>query len=196
MTKRKNETREEYLERCRAWEKEHRPNHWKERREYIKNYLKSYKNSQRYCCESLENVENYEKAKADNFKGWHCHHRLETHTTDGEKRLVDISMKELKALGMYWHRPANELLFIKDTEHIKLHNTGKYHTMSEEGRQRVGKLNSERLSKRVRCVETGEIFESAKKASEITSIKNICQAARGTRKTAGGYHWKYLEVTA
>lgn len=197
MTKRKNETREEYLERCRAWEKEHRPNRWKERREYTKNYLKSYKNNQKYCCESLENVENYEKAKADNFKGWHCHHRLETHTSDGEKRPVDISMKELKALGMYWRRPANELLFIKDAEHIKLHNTGKKgHPMSEEGRQRVGKLNSERLSKRVRCVETGEIFESAKKASEITSIKNICQAARGTRKTAGGYHWKYLEVTA
>jgi len=193
MTKRKNETREEYLERCRAWEKEHRPNRWKERREYIKNYLKSYKQHQRYCCESLENVENYEKAKADNFEGWHLHHRLETHTSDGEKRLVDISMKELKALGMYYHRPANELLFIKDTEHIKIHNTGKKgHSMSEEGKQRVRKINSERLSKKVRCVETGEIFESAKKASEITSIKNICNAARGARKTAGGYHWEYL----
>lgn len=89
MTKRKNETREEYLERCRDWEKEHRP-------------------------------------------------------------------------------------------------------MSEEERQRVGKLNSERQSKQVRCVETGEIFESAKKATEITSINDISYAARGLRKTAGGYHWEYL----
>lgn len=192
MTKRKNETREEYLERCRDWEKEHRPNRWKERREYLKNYRKSHKQHQRYCCESLENVENYEKAKADNFEGWHLHHRLETHTSDGEKRLVDISMKELKALGMYWYIPANELLFIKDTEHKKLHNTGKYHPMSEEERQRVGKLNSERQSKQVRCVETGEIFESAKKATEITSINDISYAARGLRKTAGGYHWEYL----
>ena len=31
-------------------------------------------------CKDYENIENYEKAKADNFIGWHCHHRLETHT--------------------------------------------------------------------------------------------------------------------
>ena len=29
---------------------------------------------QDYCCEPLENIENYDLAKADNFKGWHCHH--------------------------------------------------------------------------------------------------------------------------
>ena len=23
-------------------------------------------------CDNIENVENYEKAKADNFKGWQC----------------------------------------------------------------------------------------------------------------------------
>lgn len=59
--------------------------------------LKYYK---RYYCKDIENVENFEKAKADNFKGWHCHHRLETHNSDGERRLVDISHNELKALGM------------------------------------------------------------------------------------------------
>lgn len=30
-------------------------------------------------CKDYENIENYEKAKADNFKNWECHHRLETH---------------------------------------------------------------------------------------------------------------------
>lgn len=33
----------------------------------------------------IEKVENYEKAKADNFKGWDIHHRLETHTFDGKR---------------------------------------------------------------------------------------------------------------
>lgn len=32
----------------------------------------------RYCIE-IDNIENYEKAKADNFKEWCLHHRLETH---------------------------------------------------------------------------------------------------------------------
>ena len=35
--------------------------------------------NKRYC-KDYENIENYDKALADNFKGWHCHHRLETHT--------------------------------------------------------------------------------------------------------------------
>ena len=37
----------------------------------------------RYC-KNIENVENYEKALADNFVGWCLHHRLQTWTSDGE----------------------------------------------------------------------------------------------------------------
>lgn len=76
----------------------------------------------RYCCDDISNVENYELAKADDFKGWHLHHRFETHTSDGERRLVDISMDELKALGMYWNRPASELIYMRMKEHRVLHN--------------------------------------------------------------------------
>lgn len=45
-------------------------------------------NYKRYC-KNYQDIENYEKAKADNFKGWVPHHRLETHNSDGERRLVD-----------------------------------------------------------------------------------------------------------
>lgn len=187
MTKRKNETREEYLERCRIWEKEHRPNRWKERREH-----------QMYCCESLENVENYEKAKADNFEGWHLHHRLETHTSDGKKRLVDISMKELKALGMYWHRPANELLFIKATEHIKLHNTGKKGLKcSDETKKKIAESNRNNPKlhcKKVRCIETNTVYPSIGEAERVNGIHHgdISSVCHGKRLTAGGYHWELV----
>ena len=30
-----------------------------------------------FYCKDYENIENYEKALADNFKGWDCHHRKE-----------------------------------------------------------------------------------------------------------------------
>ena len=78
-----------------------------------------------YYCDDIENVENYEKAKADNFIGWDCHHRLETHNSDGKRRIVDISYKELIALGVYWHRPSSELIFLMRKEHLYLHNKGK-----------------------------------------------------------------------
>ena len=70
-----------------------------------------------YYCKDIENVENYEAAKKDDFIGWHCHHRLETHTPDGKRREVDIGYKELKALGLYYNRPAEELIFLTSREH-------------------------------------------------------------------------------
>lgn len=36
-------------------------------------------------CKNYQYIENYEKALADNFKGWLCHHRLETYNSDGER---------------------------------------------------------------------------------------------------------------
>lgn len=80
----------------------------------------------------LENIENYELAKADNFIGWECHHRLETHTSDGERRLVDISKSELIALGMYYNRPASELMFMRHSEHTKLHHLGRKCTVEHK----------------------------------------------------------------
>ena len=92
-----------------------------------------------YCCDNIECVENYEAAKKDNFKGWHCHHRLETHNSDGERRLVDITKKELIALGIYWHRPASELIFLTTLEHYRLHRKGK--TFSEETKAKLSAAN-------------------------------------------------------
>lgn len=59
-------------------------------------------------CKDYENIENYDKAKVDNFVGWDCHHRLETHNSDGVRRLIDISAAELKALDMYYNRPSSK----------------------------------------------------------------------------------------
>ena len=64
-----------------------------------------------YCLE-FSKIENYEKAKAEDFKGWHCHHRLEKEHT----------RKELIELGLYFNRPAEELIFLTNREHIALHN--------------------------------------------------------------------------
>ena len=64
-----------------------------------------------------ELIENYEKAAADEFKGWMLHHRLEC-TLDGE---YAHSAEELKRLGMYYNRPYYELIYLTNSEHSKLH---------------------------------------------------------------------------
>lgn len=65
----------------------------------------------------LELIENYDKAKADNFRGWIIHHRLEL-TINGEHALTQ---KELKRLKMYYHRPYYELIYLTRAEHAALH---------------------------------------------------------------------------
>ena len=60
------------------------------------------------------------------------------------------------------------------------------------------------ICKNVRCIETGQIFENARKASEwVSFIKeygyNKCdsdkikQCCRGKQKTSYGYHWEFVK---
>lgn len=79
----------------------------------------------KYCYEDVSKIENYEKAIADTTQTWHCHHRLETHNSGGERRLVNLERKELIALGMYYNRPASELILMTTVDHQYLHNKGK-----------------------------------------------------------------------
>ena len=96
-------------------------------------------------CKSPENIENYEKALADNFKGWDCHHRLQTWTSDGKRRAVDITAAELIALGMYYNRPADELIFLTESEHNNLHKKGNTYRLgkphTEESRIKMSKAH-------------------------------------------------------
>ena len=46
---------------------------------------------------------------------------------------------------------------------------------------------------RVKCIETGIIYESVTIAQEITKCAHISMVCKGLRKTAGGYHWEYVE---
>ena len=51
-----------------------------------------------------------------------------------------------------------------------------------------------KASKPVMCIETGEMFISTRCAERKTGIKhtNIGSAAKNNR-TAGGFHWKYID---
>ena len=72
-------------------------------------------------CTNNEKIENYKKAYADNFVNWERHHRLETHTSEGKKRLVQLTPEELKALDVYYNRPPEEMIYLTVQQHRKLH---------------------------------------------------------------------------
>lgn len=132
------------------------------------------RNFEKYCTEP-EKIENYEKALADNFIGWNCHHRLETHTSDGERRLVDITMEELKALDMYYDRPSEELIFMKHSEHSNLHSEGEHNPM-------YGNKHSEEARNKM-----SEAWDYDKHFTEETKNK-MSDAHKGNTATKG-MHW-------
>lgn len=80
----------------------------------------------KYCCEDISLIENYEEAMKSPEK-WVCHHRKEV--VDG----VVTSMKELIEQKLYYHRPAEELIFLTKSEHNTLHMSN----VSEEYRRKM-----------------------------------------------------------
>jgi hypothetical protein len=135
-----------------------------------------------YCCESISKIENYELALKCNFKGWDCHHRLETHNSDGERRLVDITQKELKALGMYYNRPAEELIFMTRKEHRQLHMKDK--PAWNKG-LKMGPWTEEQNKRRSATMK-------GMKHSKERNAK-ISDAMKGKPSNVKGKHWKLVE---
>ena len=136
----------------------------------------------RYCSD-IENVENFEKAKADNFKGWQLHHRLETWTSDGERRSADITKKELIYLDMYFNRPAEELIFMTTKEHRQLHTKGESNPMYGKQGYWKGKTGP---NKGKYAGENNPMY--GKHHSEETK-KKISEAAKGRPGPNKGKHF-------
>lgn len=79
----------------------------------------------------------------------------------------------------------------------KLNHTGEHY--SEEHRKNIGLGNKGNTNcgwnkRAVVCVETGIVYKSQTDAQKETQIylSSIGQVCLGRRKTAGGYHWKFV----
>lgn len=104
--------------------------------------ISTHQRMKAYCSEPLENIENYDKAIADKEHMWHCHHRLEV---QGQFR---NSKELLERCGMYWDRPANELIFLRMDEHRRLHAVGnKYGTVKKLSDETKRKIAEKRMGK-------------------------------------------------
>ena len=129
-----------------------------------------------FCSEPLELVENYMAAKADDFEGWCMHHKLEIQP-DG----TIVSMQELKDKGLYYSRPANELIFMRNGEHMTLHNNNRsYDTrkkLSEASKNRVfSKDTCEKISNALKDRILPEI--TRQKMSESHKGKHLPEETR------------------
>ena len=85
-----------------------------------------------------------------------------------------------------------------ETSRLKMSKSQTGKVMSIECRQ---KMSAERFgkslsyTKKVYCVELDKIYDSIANAERDLGMKghrNISACCKGTRKTAGGYHWRYI----
>ena len=156
-----------------------------------------------FCKESLDQIDNYQQALAEKFKGWCIHHRLEIQP-DGTR----VSMQELKSNGLYYGRPASELIFMRCGEHKRLHLIGntntKGRTLSAEHCKKIaeankGKHHSTEARKKMSEALSGEnnpLFgkhrsaETRKKIAESLKGKHLSEETRKMMSEAHkGKHW-------
>ena len=105
----------EYTEYCRKFHKERYKDPENRRHRLRQNIL--WEQSQFVKDKKLELIENYECAKADNFKGWVIHHRIELHPDYS----LRYSREKLIELEIYYNRPPSELIWMKRNEHARIH---------------------------------------------------------------------------
>ena len=151
-------------------------------------------NAKRFCSEDIALIENYHEAIADEERMWDVHHRREC---DSEGRTL-FTKKQLIEIGLYYKRPAAELIFVTRSMHWKLHR---------EQRENVGKIcgGNEAAKEAAKEKNSIPILQLAKDGTLIKEWPSACEACRQLgipqssivgclrygRKHAGGFVWRY-----
>ena len=171
------------------------------------------KYAKNFCCEDLSLIENYELAINDTTKMWECHHRGEV------LPCCRFSRDDLKKFGLYYSRPASELIFLTPTAHRQLHYKGvprpdlkgvprseatkkaisdakkgvPIGPMSDAHKKAIGGANSKKVLQFTKSGEFIKEWPSINEAARQLGIAqgSICRCCNGKLKSAGGYVWEY-----
>ena len=111
----------------------------------------------KFCKDDISKIENYELAVKDKSM-WHCHHRLEL-TLNNEKA---HSKEDLIRLEMYYNRPYFELIFLKSSDHRKLHNAVYKH--NDAIRHKISKHTSDAMKSFWTPEKRKSVSESVKRS--------------------------------
>lgn len=135
-------------------------------------------------------------------KGWHRtlqHNENMRKSLTGKKRSAEICKKfsEMRK-GMKLSKETREKIGnahrgkkISDETRKKMSNAAKGKVVKQETREKMRK----RMQKKVRCIETGQIFESCLDATKYYGLKShrsITIAVYDKTKTARKLHWEFV----
>lgn len=121
-----------------------------------------------YCSGNIADIENYDKAVADDELVWHCHHRKE----------CCASKEELIARGEYWKVPPADLIFMTPAEHTALHwsfdaNASRRAKISARQKGNRNGANSKRFTERHHTAEARKKIGEASKGRKARLLKHV-----------------------
>lgn len=117
-----------------------------------------------------------------------------THSEEVKKKIGEANKKRI------WKEESRTKLSeaMKGKKHLQKKTEIFKYAILKANKNRVWKEESKNKiadahKKSVICIETNIIYESIKEAKNKTGINHISEACNGKQKTAGGYHWQYIE---
>ena len=152
--------------------------------------------AKRYCSEDISLIENYQEAISDEERTWDIHHRRES---DSEGRTL-FTGKQLIEMGLYFKRPASELIFVTRSMHWKLHREmrGKGGKIGGKiGGKKTGPINGKRRSIPIlQFSNDGTLIKEWPSLNEAArqlgiACSRICSCLKGYYESADGFVWRY-----
>ena len=149
-----------------------------------------------YCSEDISLIENYQQAISDEEKMWEIHHRRES---DENGRTL-FTGKQLIEMGLYFKRPASELIFVTRAMHNKIHRERSVKGGKIGGKiagKKTGPINGKKCSIPIlQFAKDGTLIKEWPSLNEAErklgiSHSHICHCLKGRYKSAGGFVWRY-----
>lgn len=149
------------------------------------------KEVKKYCREDISLIENYEEA-VNSSEPYECHHRYELN--DG----MILTKNDLKNMGLYYKRPASELIFMKADEHQRMHHKGKLSYFHDHKFIFKGKdhKNARKVFQIDRITKSLiKVWDCVAEAARHIKRHNqgILDCCHQKQTTCGGFRWCYPE---
>lgn len=113
-------------------------------------------------------------------------------STLGGNNLLSEDVKEKISKSLMGHSVTDEMKKLYSDNLKAGKGCYKYWQGKKRSRETTEKILKTLKVRKVRCIETGEIYQSALYATRVVH-GDVSRCVKGERKTAAGYHWEYVD---